>query len=168
MPDWRLLVVQYNKKPKIQAMKIINKAVVLGIILIAAFNTNAQVVKSPRPYLFNNLTANIPTAVAELDKAFLGAEGSSVQLNFANKFSLAGTVLSSVHRYSNLSSVIIKLPLFHNSLLSISKRINDDSTITYVGRIINEKYADGYELAKDKNGQYTFNKIKTEDLIQDF
>ena len=28
----------------------------------------------------------------------------------------------------------------------ISKRINDDNTITYVGRIINEKYADGYVI----------------------
>ena len=55
-----------------------------------------------------------------------------------------------------------------NSLFSISKRINDDNTITYVGRIINEKYADGYELKKDNYGNYTFNKIKTEELIQDF
>ena len=52
--------------------------------------------------------------------------------------------------------------------LSISKRIDDDNTITYVGRIINEKYADGYELIKDKSGNYSFNKIKTADLIQDF
>jgi len=58
--------------------------------------------------------------------------------------------------------------LLQNTLLSISKRINDDNTITYVGRIINEKYADGYELKKDNNGNYSFNKIRTEELIQDF
>ena len=119
-------------------------------------------------YLFNNFSANIPTAVTELNKAFLAAEGSSIQLNFANNFSFTGTVFSSVQRYSNLSSVIIKISSLQNSLLSISKRINDDNTITYVGRIINEKYADGYELKKDNYGNYTFNKIKTEDLIQDF
>lgn len=135
---------------------------------MASYHTNAQVTISSKPSLFNNFSANISTAVNELDKAFLGAEGSSIQFNFANNFSFAGTVFSSVQRYSNLSSVIIKLPSLQNSLLSISKRINDDNTITYVGRIINEKYADGYELKKDNYGNYTFNKIKTEDLIQDF
>lgn len=149
-------------------MKTFSKVFVLCIILIASYNTNAQVITSSRPYLFNNFSANIPTAVAELEKAFSGTEGSSIQLNFANNFSVSGTVFSSVQRYSNLSSVIIKIPSLHNSLLSISKRINDDNTITYVGRIINEKYADGYELKKDDHGNYTFNKIKTEDLIQDF
>ena len=149
-------------------MKTIYRVFVLCITLFASYNTNAQVITSSRPYLFNKFSANIPTAVTELDKAFLGAEGSSIQLNFTNNFSFAGTVFSSVQRYSNLSSVIIKSPSLNNSLLSISKRINDDNTITYVGRIINEKYADGYELKKDNYGNYTFNKIKTEDLIQDF
>jgi hypothetical protein len=149
-------------------MKTSPKAFVLCLILFATYNTNAQVTTSSRPKLFNNFSENIPTAVAELDKAFIGAEGSSIQLNLANNFSLKGTVFSSVRRYSNLSSVIIKLPSFQNSLLSISKRINDDNTITYVGRIINEKFADGYELKKDNLGNYTFNKIKMEDLIQDF
>jgi len=148
-------------------MKTISKVFVLCIMLVTFYNANAQVTPL-KPYLFNNFSANIPTAVIELNKAFLVAEGSSVQLNFANKFSFTGTVFSSVQRYSNLSSVIIKFPSLHNALLSISKRINDDNTITYVGRIINEKYADGYELKKDNYGIYTFNKIKTADLIQDF
>lgn len=152
-------------------MKTLSKVFVLCITLIASYNTNAQVTASSRPArpdLFNSFSANIPTAVAELDKAFLGKGGSSIQLNFSGNFSFTGTILSSVQRYSNLSSVIITLPSLNNSLLSISKRINDDKTITYVGRIINEKYADGYELKKDNNGNYTFNKIKTTDLIQDF
>ena len=149
-------------------MKTISRIFVVCIILSASYKANAQVMASSRPYLFDKFLANIPTAVIELNKAFLAAEGSSVQLNFSNNFSFAGTVLSSVQRYANLSSVIISFPSLHNSLLSISKRINDDHTITYVGRIVNEKYADGYQLKKDNYGNYTFNKIKTEELIQDF
>ena len=149
-------------------MKTISKVFVLCTILFNSYDAGAQVISSSRPNLFNNFSTNIPTAVAELDKAFLAAEGSSIQLNFTSNFSLKGTVSSSLHRYSNLSSVIIKLPSLHNTLLSISKRINDDNTVTYVGRIINEKYADGYELKKDNYGNYTFNKIKTADLIQDY
>ena len=149
-------------------MKNISKVFVLCITLIASYNTNAQVTTSLRPLLFSNFSANIPTAAAELNKAFLGVEGSLIQLNFTTNFSITGTVFSSVQRYNNLSSVIIKVTSLHNSLLSISKRTNDDNTITYVGRIINEKYADGYELKKDNIGNYSFTKIKTEELIQDF
>ena len=149
-------------------MKTLSKVLALCMLLTTTCHTNAQVITSSRPDLFNSFSANIPASVAELDKAFIDGEGSSIQLNFANKFSFTGTVFSSVQRYSNLSSVIIKSPSLHNSLLSISKRINDDNTITYVGRIINEKYADGYQLQKDNTGNYSFNKIKTEDLIQDF
>jgi hypothetical protein len=149
-------------------MKTISRLLLSCMILITSYHTNAQVGRTSKPYLFSNFSANIPTAVTELNKAFLGVTGSSIQFNFSNSFSFTGTVFSSVQRYSNLSSVLIRLPSFHNALLSISKRINDDNTITYVGRIINEKYSDGYELKKDNNGNYTFNKIKTEDLIQDF
>lgn len=137
-------------------------------MLMIFSSAQAQVGRSARPELFSNFSSNIPTSVLELNKAFSTTTGSSIQLNFANKFSFAGTVLSSVKKYNNLSSVVIKSPLMQNSILSISKIINDDNTITYVGRIINEKYADGYELTKDNTGQYSFTKIKTEDLIQDY
>ena len=149
-------------------MKTTSRLFALCILLSITFITQAQVASSPRPNLFNSFSANVPASVNELDKAFTATPGSSIQFNFANKLPFSGVVLSSVRRYSNLSSVIIKSSLLKNALLSISRRINDDNTITYVGRIINEKYADGYELTKDNAGNYSFNKIKTQDLIQDF
>ena len=149
-------------------MKTISRVLALCMLLITTHATSAQVITSSRPDLFNSFSANIPASVAELDKAFIPGKGTSIQLNFANNFSFTGTVLSSIQRYSNLSSVIIKSPLLQNSILAISKRINEDNTITYVGRIINEQYADGYLLQKDNTGNYSFIKIRTEDLIQDF
>jgi len=149
-------------------MKNISKLFALCLLLTISFNIHAQVITSSRPELFTNFSANIPASVSELDKAFDAEPGTPIQFNFANKFPFSGTVLSSVQKYSNLSSVIIRSSLLKNSLFSISKRVNDDNTITYIGRIINEKYADGYELIKDNSGNYSFNKIKTEDLIQDF
>ena len=149
-------------------MKTKSRLFALCILLSITFITKAQVESSVRPNLFNSFSANIPASINELDKAFTATQGSSIQFNFSNKFPFSGVVLSSVQRYSNLSSVIIKSSLLQNALLSISRRINDDNSITYVGRIINEKYADGYELIKDNAGNYSFNKIKTQDLIQDF
>lgn len=155
-------------KPKFHTMKIMSKVFALCMLLSYTLYTNAQTTAPSRPDLFNSFSPNIPASVSELDKAFTASIGSSVQLNFVNKFSFTGTILSSVQKYKNLSTVIIKSPLLKNALLSISKRTNDDNTVTYVGRIINEKYADGYQLIQDKSGSYSFSKIKTADLIQDF
>ncbi len=155
-------------KPKILTMKTYKQAFVLCVTLCIAFASNAQIKSSDRSFLFNNCVATFQAGTAELDKAFGVKPGSAVQLNFANNFTFNGTVLSSVERYGKLSSIIIKSPSLHNTLLSVSKRINDDNTVTYVGRILNEAYADGYELKKGSDGSYAFHKIKTEDLIQDY
>lgn len=149
-------------------MKIIKPAFALCVIVFCTFTSNAQILSSTKPSLFNNSAATFQANTAELDKAFNVKAGSSIQLNLANNFVFTGVVLSSVQRYANLSSIIIKSPLLHNTLLSVSKRINDDNSVTYVGRILNESYADGYELKKSNDGNYTFHKIKTEDLIQDY
>ncbi len=161
------MVIRYNEN-KILTMKTLNQAFALCVIVCLTFTSKAQNTSSAKPSLFNSSDASFSAATTELDKAFAAKEGSSVQLNFANHFTFTGTVLSSVQRYGKLSSIIIKSPSLHNTLLSISKRINDDNSVTYVGRIINESYADGYELKKDSNGSYAFHKIKTEDLIQDY
>jgi hypothetical protein len=149
-------------------MKTMYKLIALCLLMCITYFAKAQVNNSSRPDLFNSYSAIIPASVSELDKAFALGKATSIQLNFSDKLSFAGTVLSSVKRYNNLFSVIIKSTLLQNSILSISKRINDDNTITYVGRIINEKYADGYVLEQDKSGSYSFNKIRTADLIQDY
>ncbi|MEP6583322.1 MAG: hypothetical protein ABJA90_03605 [Ginsengibacter sp.] len=149
-------------------MKIIKQTFAFWIFVCLTSALEAQTASSSKPLLFNKSAASFVATISELDKAFGVKEGSLIQLNFANNFTFTGTVLSSVQRYGKLSSTIIKSPLLHNALLSVSKRINDDNSITYVGRIINESYGDGYELKKDSNGTYTFNKIKTEDLIQDY
>ena len=149
-------------------MKIIKQAFAFCIIVCFSISSKAQIVSSAKPSLFTSSAASFTVNITELDKAFLVKEGSQIQLNFANHFTFYGTVLSSVQRYGKLSSIIVKSPSLHNSLLSISKRINDDNSITYIGRILNESYADGYELKKNGDGSYAFHKIKTEDLIQDY
>jgi len=147
-------------------MKTIYKLLAVCIIAMSSQAIQAQVKASSRPSLFGRYSAKLPTAEKELNKAFTAPEGSEVNLKFSD-FSFTGTIISSVKRYHNLYSVVIKSSTLNNTLLSISKRINDDKTITYVGRIINEKYSDGYELTKDSVGNYALNKIETEYLLQD-
>lgn len=149
-------------------MKTLFKVFALGLLLTFTFHSNAQVTMASRPGLFNNFSSNIPATTVELNKAFTAVAGSQIQLGFGDQFSFSGTVISSLQKYKNLKTVIIKSPAFKDALLSISKRIENDNSVTYVGRIINESSSDGYQLVKDNSGKYSFNKIKTADLIQDF
>jgi hypothetical protein len=72
-----------------------------------------------------------------------------------------------VQRYKNLKSYIIKSDVLNGAMFSVSERINDDNSITYVGRIVNDKYSDGYELKVDAAGNYFLNKINMNELLQD-
>ena len=65
-----------------------------------------------------------------------------------------------------MQSAIIRSPVFNNAIFHISKRTNPDNSITYVGRIINQNYFDGYELKIDAFGNYHLIKIETDNVIQ--
>jgi len=136
-------------------------------LLIASYHIQAQTAKQSRPHLFKNVSQKIIAPVSELDKAFHTPEGSNLEIKM-NNFLFRGVVTSSIKRYDNLYSVIIKSPSLNNAVFALSKRINDDKSVTYVGRIINEKFADGMELVQERDGSYTMNKIQTEFLLQDF
>ena len=148
-------------------MKIICKIMALGIIVFSSHASMAQVLTSNRQNYFGKYSQKLPTAETELEKAFHTPEGGKVKINFAD-FSFNGIVTSSIERYGNLYSVLVKAPGLDNTILSISKQINPDNTISYIGRIINQNYADGFELRKDKDGIYAMNKIRTDALIEDY
>lgn len=148
-------------------MKFMNKMMALCIITMSSYTAQSQVHTSHRQNYFNKYAEKLPTTVNELDKAFTTPEGSKIKINFSG-FQFNGIVTSSIKRYDNLYSVVIKSPSLNNTLLAISKRINDDKTVTFVGRIINEQYADGYELRKENNSDYAINKIRTDAIIEDF
>jgi hypothetical protein len=148
-------------------MKIMYKTAVLCTIILISYTAHAQILTSNRQNYFDKYAAKLPTPESELSKAFSVPEGGKVKINFGN-FPFNGIVTSSIKRYDNLYTVIVKSPVLNNTLLAISRRINDDNTITYVGRIINDKYADGYVLKKENNGAYAMNKIKSDDLVEDY
>jgi hypothetical protein len=154
-------------------MKRIYKAVVL-FTLLTSFNsltaqvvTETQVVTERRPQLFSAFAKTIHFPTTELEKIFTTPEGRTIKLSLGENVGLTGVVTSSIQRYSNLQSVIIKLNNLDNTVFGISKRTNDDNSITYIGRIINTKYSDAFELKSDANGNYSINKKNTADLIED-
>jgi hypothetical protein len=148
-------------------MKIICKMMALCIIVLSSYPSMSQVLTSNRQNYFSKYSQKLPASVSELDKAFQIEEGAKVKINF-DDFSFNGVVTSSIKRYDDLYSVLVKAPGLDNTILSLSKIINPDKSISYIGRIINQKYADGFELRKDTDGTYAMNKIRTDALIEDY
>ena len=119
---------------------------------------------SAKPKQFNNYPDVINCSEAELNKVFGTPAGQTISLSFSDNFLFSGDITSNVVKYSNLQSAVIKSPGFNNTVFSISKRINPDNSITYLGHIINMNYFDGFELKKIA-GTYQLVKIETDKVI---
>ena len=143
------------------------KAVVLFTLLISFNSIKAQVVTERRPQLFAAFAKTINFPKTELEKIFNTPEGRTIKLSLGENVGFTGVITSSIQRYPNLKSVVVKLNNLDNTILGISKRTNDDNTITYIGRMINTKYADAFEVKSDANGNYFINKTNTANLIED-
>lgn len=148
-------------------MNRIFKAAVLFTLLICFNNVKAQVVTERRPQLFAAFAKTINFPKTELEKIFTTPEGRTIKLSLGDNVGLTGVITSSIQRYHNLQSVIVRLNNLDNTIFGISKRTNDDNSISYVGRIINTKYADAFEVKSDANGNYFINKTNTANLIED-
>ena len=147
-------------------MKTFTKASLLFLLLFITYNSKAQRTDF-RPKLFNGVENKINYPKAELEKVFTKTKGSTYKISLPGNFNFTGTIVSSVQRYDNLKSFLIKSDVLNGAMFSISRRINEDNTISYTGRIINEKYSDGYELIVDAKGNYSLNKIDMNELLQD-
>jgi len=141
-------------------------ALCLLCILISSA-AKSQVSASIKPSLFSSFPDKVNCSEAELSKAFSIAADQNISLSFSNNFLFSGAVTSNILKYTNLQTVIIKSPAFGDAIFALSKITQADRSISYVGRIINKKYFDGYELKKDAFNNYQLIKIETDKVIQD-
>ncbi len=147
-------------------MKPLTKTVMLFALLCSFANIQAQTTTAA-PRLFDSFSNTINCNASELGRIFSLPAGSNIQVAFANDFIFSGAITSSLQKFANLKTVLIKSSNFNNALFAISKRINEDNSITYVGRILHDGYADGYDLKKNSTGDYSLIKIKLKDILQD-
>ena len=147
-------------------MKTLTKAFVLLILLAITYGGKAQRA-AQLPKLFNGVENKISYPKAELEKIFTKTKGSNFHLSLPGNFNFTGTIVSTVQRYNNLQSFLIKSDILNGAMFAVSKRTNEDNSITYVGRIVNDKYSDGYELKVDSAGNYFLNKINMNEILQD-
>jgi hypothetical protein len=147
-------------------MKRLAPYALMLLVALQAATGFSQNPNGSKPKQFSSYPDVINCTEAELSRVFNGTAGQDISLNFSNDLMFSGKITSNLVKYSNLQSVVVKSPAFNNSILNISKRTNQDNSITYVGRIINVDYFDGYELKKNVAGNYQLIKIETDKVIQ--
>jgi hypothetical protein len=122
---------------------------------------------NPKPKQFSNFPEVINCNELELAQIFTASPGQTISLAFSNNFTFSGTVKSNLAKYANLQSAVIVSPDYSNTIFSVSKIVKGDGSVSYIGRIINKNYFDGFELKKNASGIYQLKKVETDRVIQD-
>ncbi len=122
-----------------------------------------------KPKLFSNLPEKILVNASDLDAYFTTQVGNSTQLNLApgmnQKFE--GNLVSRSDRSTDgVQTAIIRSTNFNGARLTVTKRLNEDGSTTYLGRIISVQHGDLYEL-QNLQGQWFLVKKNYYDLINE-
>ncbi|MEO7306742.1 MAG: hypothetical protein ABIR78_14035 [Ferruginibacter sp.] len=135
----------------------------LSVITITGFSQT----NTTKPSQFNAFPAVINCSQSELSRIFNTPAGQAISISFSDNFTFSGTLTSNTVKYANLQTAVISSPDYFNTIFSVSKVLNDDGSIGYLGRIINKNYFDGFELKLNVTGNYQLVKIETDRVIQD-
>lgn len=147
-------------------MKTFTTTLCLVLLTLHAVTSNAQSKRSGKPQLFASLPATIELSEAQLHNLFVLSQGQQAELPVSASTKLSGTVTSNLVKYDNLQTLVIKLPAYNNTLISISRQ-SENHSISFVGRIFNPLFDDGFELKKIQNGLYQLVKIGTANTLTD-
>jgi hypothetical protein len=143
-------------------MKNLHSILLFALICVGGGAT-AQTVPA-KPAQFAAYSNRINCMEAQLATLMSLPENSPVVLTLAGGFEFRGIVQSSVQKYSNLKTAIIRSTNFPGSVFSLSFRSEPASQGQYIGRILSFQHSDVYELMQE-NGLYIFEKKKFDNLV---
>ncbi len=148
-------------------MKRITTTAVILLMSLTSSSVFAQKMEESKKAIFADYPTKIEISNNTLENVFTALPGETVSIAFNDQFKFIGTVLSNQVKYASLQSILIRSNNLANTLLQISKIMNADKTISYVGRIINPNALDGYEIKKDVANNYRLQKFETKNILQD-
>jgi len=90
--------------------------------------------------------------------------GTAVDIKFTQGFHVSGVLKSNKKVYDNLQTIVIESSNYKANLF-ISKTIDQNDKIKYVGRMLGRGFQDGIELKMDNTGNNIIKKINLTDMI---
>ncbi len=145
-------------------MKLMPAWCIAVMLTLLAYSSPAQTLQK-RSSLFSAYPASINCTEQQLNSLFNAVNGQSVQLALTDQFILKGTLKNKMNKYGKIETLFIQLPAFDNTLLSISRRADEQENYVYTAHLLNRNFTDGYELRRDKNNKYRFEKIEAEKML---
>lgn len=140
-----------------------NLYLVAFVLLCMCHAATAQT-PAPKPAQFSAFADRLNCTEAQLSALLDKPENTVISFILPGGFEFRGIVQSSVQKYANLKTSIIRSTNFPGAVFSLSKRSDNVSGEQYVGRIMSFQHSDVYEL-QFANGQYNFEKKKFDDLV---
>ncbi len=138
--------------------------VLFTLITVTATAQSNVAIKSK---VFDNFPSIVQCSNAELNQIFVSVKGKQVAASFSNTLKFSGDVISNTIKYNKLHSITMKLPAYNNAIFSLTRRLDENNQMIYVGHIFNQNSSDGYQLKRSKNNTYQFEKIKLEEILTD-
>ena len=90
--------------------------------------------------------------------------GTAVDVKFTQGFHVTGVIKSNKKVYDNLQTIVIESSNYKANLF-ISKTVDQDNKVKYVGRMLGRGFQDGIELNMDNAGNNIIKKINLKDMI---
>ena len=145
------------------------KHILTGLCIVGLMLTSITIIaqknSSKKPFLFSNYPAVIDCSETQLNSLFTASNNITVSLSLAGNLTLQGEVVNRANKYNSLQTVSVKLPAFGNILFSVTKRDNEGKEPIYTAYLLNNSYADGYQLKRSADNAYQFIKIETAKLL---
>ncbi len=139
-------------------MKKYSKTLLAVLFSLASIASFAQI-HDARSKKYASLPESINIDKSIFANALNAPEGKEISVRLSEQFIFTGTVIGNFTKYKKLHTVLVRSTEDATSILQITL-IDDDNNISYSGRIINNKAADGYEI-KNNNGVYSLQKFET-------
>ena len=128
-------------------------------LFFAAISNNAAAQR-----MFDALPETAKFLPSAIEGIFNMNPGTAVDVKFTQGFHVTGVVKSNKKVYENLQTVVIESSNYKANLF-ISKTIDQDNKIKYVGRMLGRGFQDGIEFKMDNSGNNIIKKINLKDMI---
>ena len=148
-------------------MKTLKQIIFVLFIGLCTTSAQAQKSKDVKKSLFTEFPGSIEISKNTLKNTLVSIPGELVSIPFNEKFIFTGKVLSNEMKYADLQTMVIKSEEFPNTLFQLSKILNKDNSISYVGRIMNNEALEVYEIKNYLADNYSLQKIDLDKILQD-
>jgi hypothetical protein len=148
-------------------MKTLKQIIFVLFIGLCTTSAQAQKSKDVKKSLFTEFPGSIEISKNTLKNTLVSTPGQLVSIPFNEKFIFTGKVLSNEMKYADLQTMVIKSEQFPNTLFQLSKILNKDNSISYVGRIMNNEALEVYEIKSYLADNYSLQKIELDKILQD-